>query len=756
LIIENAPGFADRVDVGWARYRFTWDALELDVSIKEQLLFVLDAVWYRKWWLMLTLLCSAFVASVIYSTTPKQFESKTEMLLLSKQAGLGANSGQSLDGEVGVALQSGYLSSQENIEAALALLAEQSQLAIGAEAVSAIQQNLSVTVHWPGKGKSSSSTDFPKLQCRYRDTDPQTSQQILDAVCKSFQQYLDRTYRQDHTEVTATVRESLRRVTEEIQQLEMQEIQLRKEAPQLFLAEDSHSTTERQQGVLELRSGEFQRALIELANRRSPLEQRRREIQLLMNDPSRQPQLEAQVSSWLKGSKPAALEIEDPGRALAQEHYVLKVFGAEHWRAKIARHRIEFAEQQKQQAAGIPPDLVGQYLGLLEWEIREIEAAEKELHAQLNAEYDQIERLSDQRVRKRQLDRSLARSSKIYDELLAHLKALDLAHETGGVSARVVLATAPGVLIQPLWQRIWGASLAVGLLCGLGFIYLLESDLQLWQPAEVQNLLEAVVLGCVPPLAGERRGWRLPWRKRPSLLDGRGGDVQAEAFGYVRSSLQHRVGTGVGEALLITSARPGDGKSTVASRLAVSMARSGSRVLLIDADLRRPTLAAKFGLGRRAGLANLLGGQLQEMGEAMAQIELLPNLTVIPAGNSLVSAVDLFAGPKFEELLAVLKQSYDVVLIDGPPLLCCAETMAIASAADAVVPVVRLGASNPHQLLQLREILRELGTPVLGAVANVLSRRMFRSYRGYYTNGYRNYGVGTPQPQGRDEFVVAS
>ncbi len=182
----------------------------------------------------------------------------------------------------------------------------------------------------------------------------------------------------------------------------------------------------------------------------------------------------------------------------------------------------------------------------------------------------------------------------------------------------------------------------------------------------------------------------------------------------------------LGEILVVTSALTAEGKTTVASNLAVTAARTGLRVLLVDADLRKPTISSLFGVETPRGLAHLLAGQKPKVRVDTAE----PNLRIVGAGTVPPNPAELLASPRAAAIWLQLRQQADLVVVDTPPVLSVADALEITHHADWVLLTVRNRQSREHQLLGALERLHRVGSPVTGVVWSGLTEHE-QSYYGY-------------------------
>jgi tyrosine-protein kinase len=296
-------------------------------------------------------------------------------------------------------------------------------------------------------------------------------------------------------------------------------------------------------------------------------------------------------------------------------------------------------------------------------------------------------------------------------------------------------------------NTILGAVL--GLLLGIGLAFLFERlDRRVREPRELEEIFQRPILAAVPKsriLAGEG----------PAAV-GHLAEHEREAFRMLRANLRYfNVDRDV-RSVLVTSAAPGDGKTAVAWNLAAAGATAGSKVLLIEADLRHPGLANALGTGGATGLSNVLAGDAP-LRDAIQQIP-------VPEGRNGKSprTVDtLFAGPlppnptdllesqRMRRLIEEAERDYDLVVIDTPPTSVVSDAIPLVSEVGGVIVVGRMSKSHRDSVAQLRNQLDHLNAPVLGLVANAM--RAGRDGYGYYGYGYNGGqpAKGAPARQSR-------
>jgi len=234
-----------------------------------------------------------------------------------------------------------------------------------------------------------------------------------------------------------------------------------------------------------------------------------------------------------------------------------------------------------------------------------------------------------------------------------------------------------------------------------------------------------------------------------------GGNGSSHALVTVRGSLDHGM-TGYDEAIrtlrnsilltdfdrrlrsiLVTSASPGEGKSTIAAHLALAHAEQRHKTLLIDGDLRRPSVHRRFEIPGALGLANVLVSELPWR-EAVVSLAAVPDLDILPAGPPSRRAADL-VGKGLQQVLEEASFEYDLVVLDAPPLLGFAEPLQMATAVDGVVVVTRAGETSRKAVASVLSTLSRLRANVVGVILNEVHKEMSDSYYyyGYYGKYYR-------------------
>jgi capsular exopolysaccharide synthesis family protein len=306
-------------------------------------------------------------------------------------------------------------------------------------------------------------------------------------------------------------------------------------------------------------------------------------------------------------------------------------------------------------------------------------------------------------------------------------------------------ATAPTGPSSPTTSKNTVLGGVLGLLLGLGIAFMLERlDRRIREPKDLEAIYGLPLLGVVPESSALSRSVRRGADGQAVLPPG-----EAEAFHLIRAHLRYFNVDRDLRILMVVSAAPGDGKTTVARHLAAAAARMSSRVLLIEVDLRRPTIAEQLDIPTGPGLSDVLIGAVS-LGEATQSIEVEAQsessqgrmLDVLVAGAVLPpNPAELIESHAMEDLLLQARSGYDLIVIDTPPLTAVSDAFPLLRKVDGVIIVGRVGRNRRDIAERLHETLTGVGAPLLGVVANGVKA----SGPGSYAYAY-DYAYASPKP----------
>ncbi|MCE0499640.1 MAG: polysaccharide biosynthesis tyrosine autokinase [Methylacidiphilales bacterium] len=326
----------------------------------------------------------------------------------------------------------------------------------------------------------------------------------------------------------------------------------------------------------------------------------------------------------------------------------------------------------------------------------------------------------------RDAQRDLQKQQDLLDALTIRLKQLladrPLLESPVRIIDRAVPPTSP---TKPNKNTYLMISAAIGLFVGIVIAFLIEYlDTSVKTMADAEVLLGLPVLTVIP-----NKGGPMPLTQESARMP------HAEGYRILRAKLDLRVQNGIGPSLATLSGGPGEGKTTTIYNLAIVCAQAGQSVILIDGDLRRPMLHQLLNLPNDRGLANYLRGE----GDAVDYIQQsdLPKLHLLAAGDMPMSDIGVLAGDKIRLMLDDLKQRYDLVLIDSPPVLGISDGSIIAREADYVILVIQHRRYPREISLRAKRAIEEVHGNCIGMVLNCVSVKSDDSY--YYYSNYGDY-----------------
>ncbi len=372
---------------------------------------------------------------------------------------------------------------------------------------------------------------------------------------------------------------------------------------------------------------------------------------------------------------------------------------------------------------------------------------EQLLHDALEEQKQQENKLNESAIEYSFLKRDFETNRTLYEGLLQKLKEAGVTAGLRSNNIRPVdIARTPTSPAEPDIPRNLGFAFILGLTSGVGLAFLLEGiDNTVRTPEQAQAISGLPSLGMIPMGSksnGEtsaKRGLVVTGGREPVELvtQSRPQSQMAESYRALRTSL---LLTSVGappKIILVTSALPREGKTTTSVNTAIVLAQKGTRVLLIDADLRRPSIHKALGISSRIGLSNVLtgGATLQQ---ATVRSTLMANLYILPAGPPPPNPAELMASAQMVDLLAELRDQYDHVIVDTPPTLSVTDAVVLSTRADAVVLVIRSAQTTKPALRRARDILAQVNARVAGVLLNAVDLESADYY--YYYEYQGKYG----------------
>jgi len=448
-----------------------------------------------------------------------------------------------------------------------------------------------------------------------------------------------------------------------------------------------------------------------------------------VTDPESIPQMELMDSHELKALRSAYIASVRDQRALmgsgkGENHPEVQGAAA---RVAATSHALSVEVQNIKNGAQKQLSALEQQEGGLRQLLAEAEKKALDLNL-MEIEYNRLKRTNDN-------------NEKLYGLVLERSKEAGLTQALRVNNIQVLAPAATGPIpVEPRMTLILAAGVVAGLVLGLGAALGRERmDRTIKSLDELEQRLHLVPLGSLPELpnavlaGGKGRRRRSITGTPPELVTlEQPGSAFAENVRAVRTNLLFMSPDQPFRRLLVTSAQPGEGKTTVASALAIAMAQAGQRVILVDCDLRRPRLHKIFGQpqGRSSLSESLLDPAHLDLATARTD---LPRLSVLPAGPTPPNPAELLQSDSFRHLLTRLEREFDLVILDSPPLV-VTDAAILATRVDGSVMVVRRGTSDRRDVQRARRAISDVGGSLIGAVLNAV-----RVSDGGYGYGY-GYG----------------
>ncbi len=391
---------------------------------------------------------------------------------------------------------------------------------------------------------------------------------------------------------------------------------------------------------------------------------------------------------------------------------------------------------------------------------------EDEIRRRFDEEQAEASKLNEKTVEFAVLSQEAYSRKKLYEDLYTKLQEANVSAGLKATNVTVVdPARSQSIPIRPKLASNIALGMLFGILIGISTAYVAESlDRTVSDPLEVEEITGRPVIGVIPNFEDTDSvyGTRLPSMLRrpktkelvvqevtsdpsPIWMLSHPDSAGAEAFRVLRTSIMlSRPGGGL-KILLVTGCTPGEGKTTVTSNLGVAFAQHNKRVIIIEADMRRPKLKRKMDFPGDLGLSNVLSGS-STCDEAILRGLYVPTLDVMPAGPRPPMPSEILGSAAFDALLEQLRSRYDLILIDSPPALLVTDAVLISSKADAVLWVTQAGVITRPYLARAAHVIERNRIPVIGFVMNRMSKHLAGYGYGYEYEMYGSqYGEENPK-----------
>ena len=727
--------------------------------------------WRRKALVVAGTVVGLVIAALVYAQATPVYQSTAQVLIVKKSSGpmnLEGGDGRVTYVEDYVTTQLILIRSQLIIERAVKKrdLGALPSLQGKADPAGVIRASLTAE-----REKDASGAPNNIINLTYSGTAAADCPAVLTAVIDTYREFLDEKYRAVSDDTVNLITSGRDALQTELAVKEKAYYDFRQKSPLIWKGKDGVNVQQERVAGIEASRSKLMIRRAELQKRLQPIEQAikdkrpRAELIALVADPDPEPEPGPDGKA---APRPAdgrhALEEQLVGLQL-QEQQMLEDYNVDYPPVRSLHKRIEmlrdFIAHQNGAAVStvlglggdqMAADPVDVRIDLLRGELRQTEAQLQSLTALLADEEKAGRDLQSCEIQDESFRADIQQTKDVVAAIVKRLEEINIVRDAGGFDAQALSRPAAGAKTAPNLLYILVTGLMLGTLAGAGLAYLAElSDKGFRTADEIRRRLGMAVIGHIPQMAPDEAA-RAAVDSGATALDPylcvhyRPKSVEAEAYRAVRTALYFSTAGGGHNLIQVTSPDMGDGKSTLITNLAVSIAQSGKRVVLVDADLRRPRIHKMLGLaGNLTGLAPVIAGQ-SALADAVQETA-VPGLFVLPSGPLPPNPAELLTSMRLKEVLDELRAGYDFVLVDTPPLLAVTDPCVVAPRVDGVVLTMRMSKKSRPKAERAREILATLGVKVLGVVVNGLTAA---KAGGQYGAGQYEYSYG-PDDYAPDE-----
>ena len=437
-----------------------------------------------------------------------------------------------------------------------------------------------------------------------------------------------------------------------------------------------------------------------------------------------------------------------------KEQELLNEYGEQHPDLRTVRRKIATVEQMRstelaamksgsrQAQPSVKIDITKEFYEKMDRTAKMLAVEEKQAEAQIGDLQQKstsvsalVEKLSSLQRRRDQLDLG-------YQAAVSQMLEMKNLKDYLWRTTTVLDPPSDATVIAPSLPISLAGGLFLGSLAGLAFAGFKDMAEKTFRSSDaVGDALNTRVVGHVSffdKSRSKKRNAKFP-NAQPELITLHAPASQAsEAYRAIRTSVFFKARETNAKIIQVTSPTPGDGKSTTTANLAITIAQSGSRVLLLDADMRKPTQHKMFGMNNESGLSSIITGSV-DLNEVIQDV--IPGyLSVVTAGPIPGNPAELLTSTRFADMLAQYKKTFDYILIDTPPVLAVTDPSIVCSHADLVYMIMRIRKGIRTNSVRAKEIIDSMGIELGGVVINGLRRR---DHKTYAYSGQYGYGAGT-------------
>ncbi len=750
-----------------------------NTDVYEQLTELVRLVRRRPGLIAACLFVAGLLGALYYLNAPRTYESSAEMLFVTKHYSIsGREDGESPIYEKSMETHAEMLCKPLIVGRAVEdfHLRELPTLANleDDEVIPAIIDNL--TAHLEMENSTI-------VQLTYRSSDPVDAQKVTDAIAHTYRSYLKEDNESVGMETIALFRDANENLLKQLSRNQEQHRQFQKSAPLMWREGRGVNIHHERQGTIEQ---DRQRLMNERTVVTARLDTLRKLLQsgstsreALKYEALQSLSLSQEVTSWrafqmaerqqfaereaVRGLSSSL--VGEYVRLKVQESEYLDEFGDGHPQVESTRKRMdeikvmldEIFKNQSELGISIldssnpaltdDTDYVAIYLQKLEDELEVLDSQIAAFDREFLKEQVLANKMQDYLLKDQAFRSDHENTQRLFDVVVANLKQVDAVRIFGGDTMTIVAPATLGKQVAPRILLVLLGSALLGMIGGLGLAMSRERSEDMFRSVgEIRQALGVPIIGRIPLLS-------VPATDKHSEFPGFDPMIvtlhdeltpAAEAFRGVRTSLFFSTAGQPHKVIQVTSPLPGDGKSTVTANLAVAIAKSGKRVLVLDADFRRPALTHMLGEPEtdQIGLAGIIAGKTN-LASAVVHTQ-VENLFFLPVCQRPTQPSEMLSTPGFKQLIDEAREKYDLVLIDTPPVIPVTDPCVVAARVDGVILTLRIRRGVQEAAVRAMESLRDIDANVMGVVVNGWqpqhpSERIEYGYGDYaYRNGHAN------------------
>jgi capsular exopolysaccharide synthesis family protein len=610
--------------------------------------------------------------------------------------------------------------------------------------------------------KDAAGTSNNVLTLAFSSTEPEDCATVLNAVIDCYKDYLDEKYKNVSEGTVVQIVQAMESLQKDLTEKKKAYAVFQESSPLVYWKGDEGSTPQEEW------LGQIQSKRLNLLIQRAEMQGRLDSIEEALKEGRGREALLTQLTAGLGSSSRAGGAgggepklHEQMFDLMLKEQLLLADYGPDHPEVESVRKRMALTREffarrgaeSEVEGKGSSLDPVKLHVQALKQELADVDISLQALVRMSAAEQKGVKEISRFKTEDRRHREDIARLTQMLEPIIRRLEEIKLIRDLGGFDAEVIATPQPGGRTGTGAIKVVLLGGLLGLAGGLGLAFLAEvSDKSFRTPEEIRRRLGLPVVGHVPLFEpdveaagraaadGVRLDPRLVAHFHPK-------SVEAEAFRGVRTALYFSTHGQAHQVIQVTSPNASEGKSTLTANLAISIAQSGKRTVLIDADFRKPRQHQIFGVSAGTGLASVIAAQA-ELRDAI-QPTAVAGLSLLPCGPRPHNPAELLTSPRFKELLDAIRQQFDFVLVDTPPLLAVSDPSVVAPRVDGVLLAIKASKNGRPNAERAREVLHTLGATVLGVVVTGASRTAGAGGFGYQSGHYAlHYGYGGDEDGG--------